>query len=139
METIIAAGGVVYKKEVDQIKILLIYRNGVWDLPKGKLELDESVEECAVREVVEEVGVAQFPKIESTLMDTVHFYTMNGEKIKKITHWYLMQFNDLESEFTPQTEEGITKVEWCAIDEAQGKVGYKNLEKVLNEVDKLLE
>lgn len=138
LDTILAAGGAVYKKENGNIRILLIYRNGVWDLPKGKLEQDESIEECAAREVAEEVGISQLPKIESKLTDTVHYYSINGTEIKKITHWYLMCFENPESEFTPQKQEGITKVEWCLMDEARRKVGYENLEKVLAEVEKLL-
>lgn len=138
METVIAAGGVVYKKDNGSIRILLIYRNGVWDLPKGKLEPDESVRECAVREVAEEVGISQLPTIESKLRDTVHYYVMNGTKIKKITHWYLMHFENPESGFIPQVQEGITKVEWCLMEKAKEKVGYENLEKVLTEVEKFL-
>lgn len=138
METIVAAGGAVYKINNGDILILLIYRNGVWDLPKGKLEPDESVEECAVREVAEEVGISKLPKIESNLTDTIHYYPLKGKDVKKITHWYLMYFENLESEFTPQQQEGITKVEWCLLDEAIEKVGYENLEKVLAEVEKLL-
>ena len=38
-------------------EILLIYRNGVWDLPKGKIEFGESYEDAALREVAEETGV----------------------------------------------------------------------------------
>ncbi len=138
LETVIAAGGAVYKKGDGNISILLIYRNGVWDLPKGKLEPDESVEDCAVREVAEEVGISQLPKIDSELGDTVHYYSINGSEIKKITHWYLMSFENPESEFVPQEQEGITKVEWCIMEEAKEKVGYENLENVLTEVEQVM-
>ena len=53
---IIAAGGVVFRIEHEVVSILLIFRNGVWDLPKGKLEKGESIEMCASREVSEETG-----------------------------------------------------------------------------------
>lgn len=139
LETIIAAGGAVYKKENNQVRILLIYRNGVWDLPKGKLESGESVEECAVREVAEEVGISKMPIIETKLTDTVHYYSIKETEIKKITHWYLMCFENPESDFIPQEKEGITKVEWCLINEARGKVGYENLENVLTEASQRLE
>ena len=48
-----AAGGVVMKNQ----EMLFIYRNGKWDLPKGKLEINESIPLCAVREVEEECVV----------------------------------------------------------------------------------
>ena len=54
-----AAGGLLIRsgKEFDATEMLLIFRNSVWDLPKGKLEEGESVPECAVREVSEEIGL----------------------------------------------------------------------------------
>ena len=50
---IFASGGVVFNNE----KLLMIYRNSLWDLPKGKMELNESELECALREVEEECGI----------------------------------------------------------------------------------
>ena len=58
-----AAGGVVTNKEG---RVLFIYRNNKWDLPKGKLEKGETYEECALREVEEETGVKNL-KIENFL------------------------------------------------------------------------
>ena len=51
-ELIVAAGGLVKKEE----SYLWIYRNNKWDLPKGKVEKNESVKSAAIREVVEECG-----------------------------------------------------------------------------------
>ena len=50
-----AAGGLVYNAK-DQL--LMIFRNGKWDLPKGKLEVGENIEQCAMREVEEECGIS---------------------------------------------------------------------------------
>ena len=46
-----AAGGLVYNIEN---QLLMIFRNNKWDLPKGKLEVGENIQECAIREVEEE-------------------------------------------------------------------------------------
>ncbi|MBQ4408600.1 MAG: NUDIX domain-containing protein [Bacteroidales bacterium] len=90
---------------------LVIVRNGLYDLPKGKIEPGEDPETAAVREVNEETGVS--PKIDRKLIDTYHFYRWGDEKevtIKK-THWYLMTL--LGNQATkPQTEEGITSCIW---------------------------
>src|SRR5215204_4522110 len=43
-----AAGGLVVN---DDRHLLLIFRRGKWDLPKGKLDPGESLETCALREV----------------------------------------------------------------------------------------
>lgn len=101
-----AAGGVVMKKE----EILFIYRNGKWDLPKGKLEANESIPRCAVREVEEECGISQL-SIVNQLPATYHTYREAGENVLKKTYWFLMNCRD-ESSLTPQTEEGIQLVEW---------------------------
>ncbi|MBO7463319.1 MAG: NUDIX domain-containing protein [Bacteroidales bacterium] len=90
---------------------LVIVRNGLYDLPKGKIELGEDPETAAVREVNEETGVT--PKIERKLIDTYHFYRWGEEKevtIKK-TYWYLMSLNGSQAT-KPQTEEGITSCIW---------------------------
>ncbi|MBO7567737.1 MAG: NUDIX domain-containing protein [Bacteroidales bacterium] len=90
---------------------LVIVRNGLYDLPKGKIELGEDPETAAVREVNEETGVS--PKIERKLIDTYHFYRWGEEKevtIKK-TYWYLMSLNGSQAT-KPQTEEGITSCIW---------------------------
>ena len=105
-EVIEAAGGVVMKEE----QMLFIFRNGKWDLPKGKLEEGESIEFCAVREVKEECGVSDL-KIVSPLTKTYHTYQQGDQLILKITHWFLMQSTS-NSKLVPQTEEGIEIVEW---------------------------
>ena len=105
-ELIIAAGGLVKKHQY----YLFIYRNGKWDLPKGKLEDNEDVAECAVREVEEECGIKDLV-VEHKLINTYHTYSMNGKMMLKETHWYLMS-SSYSGVFVPQTNEGIEKVEW---------------------------
>ena len=101
-----AAGGVVMKNQ----EILFIYRNDKWDLPKGKLEFNESIRVCAVREVEEECGVSQLT-IAKQLPATYHTYRQHRENLLKITYWFLMECTD-ESALKPQKEEGIDLVEW---------------------------
>ena len=74
-EPISAAGGVLFNivEGLDEPKVLLIYRNGFWDIPKGKLEKGESIPQCAVREVAEETG-SELPLIISDLGTTYHEY-----------------------------------------------------------------
>src|SRR5688500_2748722 len=49
-----AAGGLVVNEDD---KVLLMIRRGKWDLPKGKHDEGETIEECAIREVMEETGL----------------------------------------------------------------------------------
>jgi 8-oxo-dGTP pyrophosphatase MutT (NUDIX family) len=126
-----AAGGIVFqwKSEKTEPEVLMIFRNGVWDLPKGKLEKGEAIEMCAVREVAEEVG-SGIPAIVKKLGTTYHEYSEKEKLMGKTTHWYSMVFTKSEV-LDPQTEEGIEKIEWVDISEAKERAGYENLREIL--------
>lgn len=106
--TIIEAAGGVVKNNFQQT--LFIFRNGYWDLPKGKIEKNEKIEEAAVREVEEECGVDQL-KILNPLQESYHIYNMDNRPILKKTYWFDMT-TSFEGKLIPQSEEGIEKVEW---------------------------
>ena len=114
-----AAGGIVYNSDYH---LLMIFRNGKWDLPKGKLDNNEDIEECAMREVEEECGVSNLI-IRQFLKDTYHCYEVNGEKILKKTSWYIME-TSYTKELTPQIDEGITKVEWVNKNDVHQKLKH---------------
>lgn len=107
LPNVVAGGGKVYN---DNNEILFIYRNDKWDLPKGKIEGNESIEKTALREVMEETGVAGL-KITKPLETTYHIFKRNGNHRIKVTYWF-----EMKTSFTgvlyAQEEEGITKVEW---------------------------
>jgi 8-oxo-dGTP pyrophosphatase MutT (NUDIX family) len=102
-----AAGGVVKNSNNE---LLLIYRRGKWDLPKGKLDKGETLEDCAVREVMEETGLKNVV-LESPLMITYHTYHEGTKFILKESHWYAMKVNG-EQKLVPQTEEDIAEIKW---------------------------
>lgn len=102
-----AAGGLVQN---DKNETLFIFRNGKWDLPKGKTEKGENIEETAIREVEEETGVRGLT-ITEFLMQTYHIFKRNGEYRLKLTHWYRME-TTFEGELLPQYEEDIMEVVW---------------------------
>ena len=102
-----AGGGLVYNKNG---AVLFIFRNGKWDLPKGKLEMGESPEEAAIRECEEECGITQLT-ITKTLNPTYHIYKHKGGYALKKTYWYSMQTKHT-GDLVPQIEERIERVEW---------------------------
>lgn len=109
---VVAAGG---KVRNNNNQILFIYRNGKWDLPKGKAEPKETIDKTALREVEEETGIQNL-SISNPLEITYHIFKRNGDYQLKITYWFEM-FSDFSGPFTPQIEEGITKVEWISQDQ----------------------
>lgn len=109
-----ASGGLVLNKASHA---LLIFRHGKWDLPKGKIEKNESIEEAGLREVIEECGVKDL-SIESKLCNTYHIYTLDNKNILKVSHWFLMRCQDNEPDLIPQTVEGITDARWMTATDA---------------------
>jgi 8-oxo-dGTP pyrophosphatase MutT (NUDIX family) len=107
-----AAGGLVQN---DAGSILLIFRRGKWDLPKGKLDKGEKLEDCAVREVQEETGLKEV-KLIAPLLITYHTYHEGTKFILKESHWYTMQAPG-EQALEPQTEEDIHEIRWVPVEE----------------------
>jgi len=113
--TIIQAGGGLVLNEKNEI--LLIFRKGKWDLPKGKLDKGETISACAVREVEEETGLKNVQLIEPLII-TYHTYHEGSKFILKESHWYTMKVSGNQT-LTPQTEEDILEVKWITKVEAK--------------------
>ncbi|WP_040248636.1 NUDIX hydrolase [Psychroserpens mesophilus] len=107
LPNVIAGGGKVIN---DKGEVLFIYRNDKWDLPKGKTEGKETIEETALREVEEETGVSGL-SIVKPMETTYHIFKRNGKHKIKITYWFEMKSN-YKGDLLPQENEGITKVVW---------------------------
>ena len=124
-----AAGGLVYNSKN---QVLMIFRNDKWDLPKGKLEIGETIQECAIREVEEECGVNNL-KIEQKLISTYHIYNLNNRLILKHTYWFKMS-TQCSNELIPQIAEGIEKVEWANQNDLYKKLKntYANIKEILS-------
>lgn len=101
-----AAGGYVLDPRG---QLLVFFRRGHWDLPKGKIDAGETPEQAAVREVQEETGLQQLD-LGALIAHTWHTYEQKGDRILKCTWWYRMQTAD--TAVTPQTEEDIEEIRW---------------------------
>ena len=91
-------------------KVLLIFRRGVWDLPKGKQDPGETLAQTALREVREETGLTDL-KILEKLENGYHCYLMSKQRTLKRTRWYLMQTQSPD-QLVLQREEGIQDAAW---------------------------
>jgi 8-oxo-dGTP pyrophosphatase MutT (NUDIX family) len=119
-----AAGGAVMNENDE---LLVIFRFGKWDLPKGKISKrktggaspgedpagdSELPADAAIREVIEETGLKQL-KIVETLPSTYHIFTRKSTRILKRTYWYRM-FANSDQPLIPETEEDISIVRWIS-------------------------
>jgi 8-oxo-dGTP pyrophosphatase MutT (NUDIX family) len=106
-----AAGGLVERTDN---KLLFIFRNNKWDLPKGGVEKNELIIEAAKREVTEETGVADLI-VQNQLSETYHIFKKGKRFRLKKTYWFRMSTN-YTGHLQPQIEEGILKAEWISKD-----------------------
>lgn len=102
-----ASGGLVKNSKGED---LIIFRRGVWDLPKGKAEPGESEEQTALREVKEECHLKKLT-IKRFLLNTYHIYFLNEQPVLKRTKWYEMKYEG-KKDPRPQRKEEITDTKW---------------------------
>ncbi|SDH14360.1 NUDIX hydrolase [Chitinophaga filiformis] len=121
---LVAAGGLITNAEEE---VLLMFRRGKWDLPKGKREKGETLEIAAVREVAEETGLRSI-ELEHKIGETFHFYTTREKKTLKHTYWYKMKFTGTELT-VPQIEEDIVDIQWIKPEHLSKylKFSYQNI------------
>lgn len=126
-----AAGGIVFHPDKGMLWIL---RHNRWDLPKGKIDSDESIEAAAIREVEEETGLKQI-KITAPLGLTRHAYPEKDRFILKTSHWFLMEPTKPDHRLVPQKNEGIMLVEWADQETVNEKINdtYASLHGLVKE------
>jgi ADP-ribose pyrophosphatase YjhB (NUDIX family) len=125
-----AAGGIVQNQ---QNELLFIFRRGKWDLPKGKMELNETAELCASREIEEETGVTNLNLI-NPITTTYHIYEERGIRILKISHWFRFD-TYFDSPTKPQIEEDITEIKWIPLNQINEYLNnsYENIKIVIDQ------
>ncbi len=111
LKKIRAAGGLVFNPNGE---LLLIKRNGLWDLPKGKLESGEESSVGAIREVEEECNVSDLT-INKALGTSYHVYK-DDKWMLKPTDWYVMTANNWQ-DAKPQLAENIVEIKWVNPDD----------------------
>ena len=126
-----AAGGLVERADN---KLLFIYRNNKWDLPKGGIEKKELIIDAAKREVIEETGVADII-VQNQLSETYHIFKKGKRFRLKKTYWFKMSTTFM-GKTNPQTEEGIERTEWVPKDKIQDILNdaFENIRMIVLEV-----
>ncbi|WP_143307348.1 NUDIX hydrolase [Chitinophaga vietnamensis] len=129
---LVAAGGLVTNDAGD---VLMMFRRGKWDLPKGKQDPGEDLESCALREVAEETGLHNVTLL-TKINETFHYYPMKNKKVLKHTYWYRMLFTGKELT-VPQIEEDILDIQWIRKENVNKylQFSYENIREVFREAN----
>lgn len=136
VERAVSAGGVVYRRGREGIEVVLCGRTaeGIWGLPKGTPDANESLEETAVREVGEETGLRV--AIEAKIDTIEYWFAREGVRYHKFVHHYLMvatggSLDDHDWEYD--------RVGWFPLEEACKILSYGNEVKVVRKAVALIE
>ena len=124
-------------------------REGIWALPKGRIDPGESAAETAVREVREETGVEG--RLVEKLGDVRYVYTASwdgapGERIFKVVSFFLLRAGRGRiGEIDESMRIEVAEARWLPLEEAPRFLAYggeremaaKALERVGHESTKL--
>lgn len=128
----VSSGGIVYRKLDNKIEIILLHRNNTdtYHLPKGTVEDGETLEQTAVREVIEETGYRI--KLESYLGFLNSEFERDDTTIKKVTNYFLFTvINGEQDDFIKEHDEVL----WVEIGEAKKMVLKNRLDWMEKEIE----
>ena len=134
----VSAGGVVYRRQGDEIQVVLASRRTrrgelAWGLAKGGIEEGETHEEAAVREVQEETGSTA--EIEASLGETKYFYVWEDTRIRKTVHFFLMRCTGGDPD---DRDDEMEEVRWFPLERALKRAAYRGERDVLGRAADLL-
>ncbi|CAN5150999.1 hypothetical protein BH20ACT24_BH20ACT24_03470 [soil metagenome] len=126
-----SAGGVVLRSARSGAEVVLASRRSArgslaWGLPKGLVEAEESPEDTAVREVLEETGLRA--EVRRPLGDISYWYVWNGDRVHKTVSFFLMEAAG--GDFSQRDSE-MEEVRWFPPDEAVRTASYRGEQDVL--------
>ncbi len=106
----------------------------LWSLPKGHIELGETAEQTAIREVAEETGIQG--SVLAALGSIDYWFVTEGRRVHKTVHHYLMRF--LDGELSDEDLE-VTEVAWVPLKELASRLAYADERKLAEVAHELID
>jgi 8-oxo-dGTP pyrophosphatase MutT (NUDIX family) len=137
-----SAGGLVIdgidRPREEQVAALIgrIDRRGrmLWSLPKGHIELGETAEQTAVREVAEETGIQG--SVLAALGRIDYWFVTDGRRVHKTVHHYLMRCSGGE---LSDNDVEVAEVAWVPIPELPSRLAYADERRLAEVADELID
>ena len=106
----------------------------LWSLPKGHIELGETAEQTAIREVAEETGIQG--SVLAALGSIDYWFVTEGRRVHKTVHHYLMRF--LGGELSDEDLE-VSEVAWVPLRELPSRLAYADERPLAEGADELID
>jgi 8-oxo-dGTP pyrophosphatase MutT (NUDIX family) len=123
-----SAGGVLVRRLNGRWMVAAIRPGGrpegLWALPKGRIDEGERGEETALREVAEETGA--HGNSLGKLGDIRYWFSWEGERVFKVVSFFLVRYaggrlGDVPAEHRHE----VAEVRWLPLDEAPSLLAYR--------------
>ncbi len=127
IKRIFSAGGIVVKNIDGDLFVLVAQhsKHKGWDFPKGHLELAETSEKAAIREVKEETGVVG--EVVEKVGESKYFYFEDKVRVFKTVFYFLMKFVSQGGATTP---EEVSEIVWLPPEKVEEKLTFKDTKEV---------
>ena len=106
----------------------------LWSLPKGHIEMGETAEQTAIREVAEETGIRG--SVLAALGRIDYWFVTDGRRVHKTVHHYLMRFSG--GELSDEDLE-VAEVAWVPIQELPSRLAYADERRLAQVADELID
>ena len=139
--TEVSAGGfVISKSDPNLIALMARFNRGgklEWCIPKGHLEVDETSEQAATREVFEETGLEA--KIIASLGEVNYQFIHDGAKISKTVHVYLLEQTGGELSFENDPHKEASELAWVHVSDLLARLSHGNEKRIAKMAIELIE
>ena len=136
----ISAGGVMFRRDADQIEVCLILtqERTTWQLPKGIIEDGEAPQDAAAREVAEETGLRGDLIAPLEQIEYWYIWTHGGDRdrIHKLVSFFLFRYT---SGSTDDHDDEVDEARWVTLDDARKLLSFENERRVLEQSAKAIE
>lgn len=141
-----SAGAIIFKKEEDIVKYLLLhYESGHWEFVKGHIEKGEDIKGTVKREAKEETGIEDLRFIEG-FKETIRYFFKwppvreaieKGQKSENIMKFVTFLLAETETKNIKLSHEHIG-YEWLTYEKAIKRLTFKNAKEILKKAEEFL-